>query len=313
MEPVATLLSSGMTLLPGMEPPPPFPYQGSKRKLAAAILACVPEDLEALYEPFCGSAAVALAVAAVRREVRVHLNDNNQAIAELWQAILDRPREVADGYTHLWRQQADRPREFYDEIRDKFNAKGNPVMFLYLLARCVKGAVRYNAAGEFNQSPDNRRLGAQPDRMGRNIMTAAHLLGGHTTVTRLDFQTALAGATPSDVVYMDPPYQGVSTNRDRRYADTMVYDVFVEALAELNTRNISYIISYDGRTGSKVHGKPLPASLDLSHFDIEAGRSTQATLAGRAENTVESLYLSAPLIERLGGLPRHLALGSSYG
>jgi len=283
-------------------PPTPFPYQGSKRKLAATILACVPDDLGALHEPFCGSAAIGLAVAAVHSESPVHLNDSNQALAELWQAILDRPEEVADGYARLWYQQADRPRDFYDEIRDKFNAIGDPVMFLYLLARCVKAAVRYNAAGEFNQSPDNRRLGAHPDRMRRNIMTATHLLGGHTTTTCLDFREALVGATPSDVVYLDPPYQGVSTNRDRRYAGTVAYDAFVDALAELNARSISYIISYDGRTGSKVHGKQLPRGLGLSHFDIDAGRSTQATLAGRAEHTVESLYLSAPLVERLGGL-----------
>jgi DNA adenine methylase len=312
MEAMPTKFSSGLSLVRGQEPPPPFPYQGSKRKLAPAIVACVPEDVTAFFEPFCGSAAVSLAVGTVLPALPIYLNDYNQALADLWLSVLEQPEDLAEAYRALWTQQLDDPRAFYDEMRDKFNATGDPVLFLYLLARCVKAAVRYNSSGEFNQSPDNRRLGSKPDRMRANILAAAGILRGRTTVTSVDFQEAMAGATESDVVYMDPPYQGVSTNRDRRYADVLAYETFVDALNSLNKRNISYIISYDGRTGSKVHGKPLPSSLGLHHFDIEAGRSSQSTLAGRDDETVESLYLSAPLIKRLGGPPQHLAVARSY-
>jgi len=312
MEAVPTQFSSGLSLVRSQEPPPPFPYQGSKRKLAPAIVACVPEDVTAFFEPFCGSAAVSLAVGTVLPALPIYLNDYNQALADLWLSVLEQPEDLAEAYRALWTQQLDDPRAFYDEMRDKFNATGDPVLFLYLLARCVKAAVRYNSSGEFNQSPDNRRLGSKPDRMRANILAAAGILRGRTTVTSVDFQEAMAGATESDVVYMDPPYQGVSTNRDRRYADVLAYETFVAALTTLNKRNISYIISYDGRTGSKVHGKPLPSSLGLHHFDIEAGRSSQSTLAGRDDETVESLYLSAPLVERLGGPPQHLAVARSY-
>jgi len=295
----------------GQEPPPPFPYQGSKRKLAPAIVACIPEDVTAFFEPFCGSAAVSLAVGTVLPALPIHLNDCNQALAKLWVELLRRPEDLAKAYRVLWTQQLDDPRAFYDKVRDKFNASSDPVLFLYLLARCVKAAVRYNSSGEFNQSPDNRRLGSKPDRMRTNILGIAGILRGRTTVTSVDFREAIAGATESDVVYMDPPYQGVSTNRNRRYADGLAYETLVDALNSLNKRNISYIISYDGRTGSKVHGKPLPSSLGLRHFDIEAGRSSQSTLTGRDDETVESLYLSAPLVERLGGPPRHLAVARS--
>jgi len=291
--------SSGLSLARSQEPPPAFPYQGSKRKLASAIVACVPEDVTALFEPFCGSAAVSLAVGTVLPALPIYLNDYNQALADLWLSVLAQPEDLAEAYRALWTQQLDDPRAFYDEIRDKFNATSDPVLFLYLLARCVKAAVRYNSSGELNHSPDN-------------ILAAAGILRGRTTVTSVDFQETTAGATESDVIYMDPPYQGVSTNRDRRYADVLAYETFVAALTTLNKRNISYIISYDGRTGSKVHGKPLPSSLGLHHFDIEAGRSSQSTLTGKDDETVESLYLSAPLVERLGGPPQHLAVARSY-
>ena len=56
-------------------------------------------------------------------------------------------------------------------------------MFLYLLARCIKGAVRYNNEGMFNQSPDKRRLGTRPETMRQNIMAVSLLLRGKTVVT----------------------------------------------------------------------------------------------------------------------------------
>ena len=52
-----------------------------------------------------------------------------------------------------------------------------------------------------------------------------------------------------------------------------------------------YLVSYDGRTGDKTFGEPMPKSLKLSLVDIHAGRSSQATLLGRNSDTYESLYL----------------------
>ena len=286
--------------------PPAIPYQGSKRKLAAAILACFPEELPALHEPFCGSAAVSLAAGRRWPAVTIHLNDANQALAGLWQEIVARPHELAARYRQLWQDQQGRERPFYDEVRDTFNATGEPHLLLFLLARCVKAAVRYNGRGEFNQSPDNRRLGTRPRRMAANLLTASAILGQRTTVTSIDFATALAAAGPDDVVYLDPPYQGVSTAGDRRYAGRLDGGQFVAALEDLNGRGISYVLSYDGRTGTKVHGRPLPGRLGLAHFDVDAGVSSQATLSGRRRHTVESLYLSPALLDRLSGPPAHL-------
>ena len=62
-------------------------------------------------------------------------------------------------------------------------------------------------------------------------------------------------------------------------------------------------MSYDGRLGERGYGRPLPARLDLTLVEIEAGRSSQATLPGRDEMTVESLYLSRALAEELAVRP----------
>jgi len=56
-----------------------------------------------------------------------------------------------------------------------------------------------------------------------------------------------------------------------------------------------FIVSYDGRTGDKIYGEPLPKRLGLVHLEIFTGRSSQATLLGREHVTYESLYLSPAL------------------
>ena len=109
----------------------------------------------------------------------------------------------------------------------------------------------------------------------------------------------LANVREDDVVYMDPPYQGVCGERDSRYFSGISFDGFVEQLAVLNLKNVRYLVSYDGRLGTRSYGKPLPAKLHLTLVEIEAGRSSQATLLGRDEMTVESLYLSPALAEEL--------------
>jgi DNA adenine methylase len=98
---------------------------------------------------------------------------------------------------------------------------------------------------------------------------------------------------------MDPPYQGTSFTRDHRYLHGLSYEDFVKALSQMNDKSISYIISYDGVTGNKEHGKSLPKFLSLKHLHIHAGRSSQATLLGSNDETIESLYLSPALVERL--------------
>jgi len=278
--------------------PHPIQYQGSKRILASAILRYVPANTARLIEPFAGSAAMSIAAAAAQKAATYWINDLNKPLAELLDLIVNSPLKTATEYERIWNAQHDNVEHFY-KVREDFNRTQNPYLFLYLLARCVKGSVRYNADGEFNQSPDKRRFGTQPNTMRNNICGVSALLKGKTKFSSSDYRLILAEATPSDVIYMDPPYQGVCGERDSRYFSGIAHDDFVAELDELNSRGISYLVSYDGRRGDKVFGEPLPVGLDLTHMELEAGRSSQSTLLGREETTVESLYFSRALSTRL--------------
>lgn len=272
--------------------PHPIPYQGSKRQLAQYIVSLFPGDTKRLVEPFAGSAAVSLAAGHLKRVKKWRINDLHEPLVNLWKEIIERPDDICAKYEGIWKAQIGDERAHYDRVRDRFNKQQRPEDFLYLLARCVKAAIRYNSRGEFNNSPDNRRLGAMPSTMRRHIQGASALLQGRTAISAVDYREVLEQAKPGDVVYMDPPYQGVVDTHNHRYRHGIAHDEFVDALDSLRRKGIPFIVSYDGRTGTKHHGRPLPASLGLTHVEIPAGRSTQATLLGRDDCTFESLYLS---------------------
>ena len=127
--------------------PQPFQYQGSKRALAPLILPYLPTQFRRLVEPFAGSGAMTLACAARGRAERFWVNDLNKPLAELLNLMIHRPEELADAYAELWRGEAADALEHFYSVREKFNRTQEPRLFLYLLTRCIKGAVRYIGEG----------------------------------------------------------------------------------------------------------------------------------------------------------------------
>ncbi|WP_445374017.1 Dam family site-specific DNA-(adenine-N6)-methyltransferase [Photorhabdus tasmaniensis] len=282
-----------------MRTPHVIPYQGSKRKIADDILSNIEFKVEGrLFEPFAGSAAITLSAASQKIANSYVIGDKYEPLIDLWKAIIDSPEKVANEYESLWNAQLHDPKEFFSKTRNQFNRDNDPVKFLYLVARCVKNAIRFNAQGEFNQSSDNRRLGTKPDRVRKEADKASRLLAGKIEFRSGDFMEILEDATPNDVVYMDPPWQGTSNKKDPRYAYLLDIESLIDGLNNLNQRGIPYLLSFDGICGDRAYGNELPMALGLTKIGIHAGRSSQATLLGRDDVTIESLYLSPALIER---------------
>jgi len=273
--------------------PHPIPYQGSKRRLATAILSHVSPNLyKRLVEPFAGSGAVTLAAASRRTLFSSYvIGDALEPLVRLWNIVIDDPTEVSDQYNVLWHREREKPIDAYYEIRSEFNVDRSPTKLLYLLARCVKNAVRFNPAGEFNQSPDKRRTGTRPQLMKSELFAAHKLLAGRCRAVHGDFMDLLQSAEEGDFFYLDPPYQGTSEGRDQRYIAGVSRERMIEGLAILNSKRVPFILSYDGSCGDRNYGQPLPSTV-ARRILLDVGRSSQATLNGREDVTIESLYVS---------------------
>ncbi len=294
-----------------MRLPHPIPYQGSKRKLAPVIGRYLPSEIGTFYEPFCGSAAMTIYAAHKGVAKRYVLGDSLEPIVRLQQAIVELPTETSSLYRTIWEGQKEGDHGYFNRVRDRYNEDGNPVDLLYLICRCVKNAVRFNKTGRFTQSHDKRRLGMHPDKMDKAIAGVSVLLKGKTEYRMGDWLETTADATPDDFVYMDPPYLGTSVGPDKRYHQQMTQEPLIEGLASLNARGIPFGLSYDGMTGDKEYGPPLPDHLGMTRLLLHAGVSSQATLSGRKADTVESLYLSEGLAEPVNEVirgPQQIAL-----
>lgn len=276
-------------------------YQGSKRNLAPQILQYIPKRFNRLIEPFAGMAAITIAVAKQRRADHYLLNDLNEPLVNVLKECIKHPQRLIDDYTRVWSEQLTYQGgsvEHFYKVRNDFN-KGNQsaANMLYLLARCVKGSVRYSSSGQFNQSPDKRRMGTNPKNLARNVFLISSYLKDKTEFSSVDYREVTRNARRGDVVYMDPPYQGVCSSRDNRYFSGIDFNDFVECVDDLNRRGIDFIISYDGTCGDKQYGIDLPEELGLRKIMLNAGLSSQSLLLGKKETTVEALYLSHHLRE----------------
>ena len=271
-------------------------YQGSKRKLAPKILQYLPNKFERLVEPFSGMAAISVATALEKRANSYLINDLNAPLVNMLQEAIENPERLFQDYSKVWNEQFEygenHVQHFY-EVREYFNnGEETPANMLYLLARCVKGAVRYGKNGKFNQSPDKRRHGTNPETLKRNIYVISSLLNGKTCFSTYDYHDVFEMARPGDLVYMDPPYQGVTNVRDNRYYAGIKFDEFVKSLEILNKKKVNYLISYDGECGGKEYGEDLPESLRCKKILLNAGLSSQSLLLGKKATTFESLWSS---------------------
>ncbi len=244
-------------------------------------------------------AAISIAVANEHRSEHFLINDLNKPLLEILRSAVTDPDKIIHDYTNIWNEQVhfvSGSEAHYYYIRDRFNnGEHEPAIMLYLLARCVKGAVRYGSNGQFNQSPDKRRNGTKPTTLKKNLINVSKLLRGKCEFYSCDYREILDMARAGDIIYMDPPYQGVCTRRDSRYFSGIVFDEFIEALDRLNSKNLDFIISYDGLCGDKEYGEDLPEYLGLKKLYLDAGLSTQSLFNGEKRITKEALYISRNL------------------
>ena len=132
-----------------------------------------------------------------------------------------------------------------------------------------------------------------PSKMRGHIQRSYKLLEGRADAVCADYGDLLEQATSSDLVYMDPPYQGV-TGRDPRYFEQLNFQRLVDNLERLNCRSVPYLLSFDGTCGTRQYGKNLPKELKLTRIWVHR-KIFASALNGRIEETTESVYLSPGL------------------
>lgn len=189
---------------------PPIKSQGIKTKLVPWIKSIVPYDVSGVWiEPFMGTGAVAFNIAPQR----AILCDTNPHLVNFYSGIAAgeiTPELVRDYLVREGEMLLTKGEEHYYFIRDRFNSEHSPLDFLFVNRAGFNGMIRFNRKGGFN-IPFCRK----PQRFGQAYITKiTNQVSWVSNVIRTkeftfkcqDFGKTIEEASPSDIIYCDPPY-----------------------------------------------------------------------------------------------------------
>jgi len=267
-------------------PQPVIKWSGSKRKLARFIVPNIPTT-GTYFEPFIGGGSILGAIGPRKS----YAGDVISELVGLWDAIKNFPDTLASAYSRHWNGLQDQGPTYYYKVRDDFNKKRNPADLLFLSRTCVNGLIRFNSAGEFNNSLHHTRPGIHPDTL-RDIIHEWSGIVRKTTFLATDYKKLLSKAQEGDIAYLDPPYMG---NKGRYQKLTFDFDSLWETLDLLNHRKVLWILSLDGKSGDRNYSKTLSEPLKLSKksFLLDGESSAFPRLLNkRLDRVKESLFMN---------------------
>lgn len=189
---------------------PPIKSQGIKTKLVPWINSLVPNDFNGVWiEPFMGTGAVAFNLAPKR----ALLCDTNPHLINFYTGIATgsiTPEIVKEFLTREGELLLSKGEEHYYFIRDRFNEKHSPLDFLFVNRSGFNGMIRFNRKGGFNipfcRKPQ-RFAQAYVTKITNQVAWASKIIKAKEfTFKCQDFNKTIKEASPSDIIYCDPPY-----------------------------------------------------------------------------------------------------------
>ena len=195
---------------------PPIKCQGIKTKIVPFIKEKVKINEKGTWiEPFVGTGAVAFNIAPQRAK----LIDKNKYIIAFYQGVQNGTitSNIVRDFLELHGRELEKyGAEYYKKMREKFNANGDPLYFLFLNRSDFNGMIRFNRQGEFNvpfcQKP-NRFTKAYITKICNQVSNVADVMRDKEwTFECCSWQKAFEKASESDYIYLDPPYIGRDTS-----------------------------------------------------------------------------------------------------
>lgn len=185
-------------------------WAGGKRQLLPEIRKYVPKKMGTYHEAFIGAGAVLFD----RQPKKAVINDINPELVNTYITIRDNIDElIADLQKH------DNDSDYFYEIRDldrkpEYNNLTNvekASRLIYLNKTCFNGLFRVNSQGQFNVPFGKYK---NPNIVNESVLRAVHhyLSTNDVQILNGDFADAVANAKKGDFIYLDPPYDPVSSS-----------------------------------------------------------------------------------------------------
>lgn len=263
---------------------PVIKWSGSKRTIAQQLAIYFP-NANTYYEPFLGGGAM-MPFARARKGIA---SDIISELISLWNEIKNNPEKVASEYEFRWNRLQKEGFQVFYEIRDSFNKTKNPFDFLFLTRTCLNGMIRYNSAGEFNNSLHLTRPGIDPKRLSIIILQWFQYIKKFDFLN-VDYRECLENAQKGDFVFLDPPYGGT---KNRYTKSPFSLEDFYTTLEDLNSKGVKWMLTFDGYSGERTYSFAPPEELYATSFKIKTGKSAFRKVIDKVQEDIfESVYMN---------------------
>lgn len=226
---------------------PVLKWVGGKTQLLEEIKNRLPKQFNNYFEVFVGGGAVCFNLAFKNASI----NDFNTELVNLYRVIKLKPQELilslknhkneAEYFYKI--RSLDRNAKKYSKLSDVDKAS----RIVYLNKTCYNGLYRVNSKGEYNAPFGKYKNPLICDET--NIMELSKYFNdANIQITNFDFEEVCKDAKAGDFVYLDPPYDPVTTtasftsynsngfNRDEQIRLKKVCD-------ELTERGVKWMLS----------------------------------------------------------------------
>lgn len=194
------------------DPKPFVKWAGGKRQLLPVITNHIPNKFERYFEPFLGGGAVFFSLVAKERKAKWFISDLNSDLALSYVTIRDRVKELVLSLENHAANYSKNQSSYYYKVRESNpkNEIDKVSRLIFLNKTCFNGLYRVNSKGKFNV-PVGRYV--NPNIVNKeNLFEVSRVLQSKDiSIKCQDFEDALKGVRNEDFVYLDPPYQPVST------------------------------------------------------------------------------------------------------
>jgi DNA adenine methylase len=253
---------------------PVLKWAGGKRQLLDEIYSRFPADYEHYHEPFFGGGAVFFDLEPGDGTI----NDTNPRLVNFYEVVRDHPEDLISRLRDFNDPEANPDPEqrfanenwkgkdveqFFYQQRARFNRRAygdeewpatdedrieEAALLLYLNRTCYNGLYRENSSGGFNV-PIGRYANPEWVQADR-IRAASHALAD-TDIRNEDFTYVLDAVGEDDLVYLDPPYQPMSStaNFAEYSADGFGredQERLLETVQELDEMGVCFVLSNSG-------------------------------------------------------------------
>ena len=292
-------------------------WSGSKRKQAPYIVSKFPKEINTYYECFLGGASVLhellnqIACGSISCK-HIVCSDINKDLINVWNMFKnpDTRQKLYDGYCELHkalkrrgeyiegtepnRTHITKCQTLYYETRQQYNdyidrneySNKRTIIFYWITRTCFNGLIRYNPkTNHFNASFHvGGRFGITPNELQSVFKSWGCVIdsfiknGGTIEFVNKSYDDVICDAKEGDVVYMDPPYENATGMYFCKELDTKY---FWNVLSKLNTKNVKWLLSYDGLSGDNDATANVP-NIYKTHEYVNSGHSSFKKLKSKS-------------------------------